>query len=251
MNPDNTGSFQSRHIGPRPHERDQMLRLIGTPSLDALMEEAIPSSIRLQEPPSALAPESEHEFLARLRGVARNNRPMRSLIGLGYSDCVTPSVILRNVFENPSWYTPYTPYQAEIAQGRLEALLTFQTLVDGSHRHAGGERVAPGRAHGRRRGHDDAAAACREGRDRCSRCRPGASPQTIDVLHQADPLDVDLHVGTMETMTFSPRVFGVLLQYPGPVWSRPRIWSPFIARRASGRHARRGRCRRLAGPGRC
>ena len=130
MNPDNTGSFQSRHIGPRSHERDQMLAIIGSPSLDALMDEAIPSSIRLEEPPSALEPESEHAFLGRLRGVAHGNRPMRSLIGLGYSDCVTPSVILRNVLENPSWYTPYTPYQAEIAQGRLEALLTFQTLVE-------------------------------------------------------------------------------------------------------------------------
>jgi len=80
MNPDYTGSFQSRHIGPRPHERDQMLKAIGAPSLDALMDEAIPSSIRLKEPPSSLEPEAEHEFLGRLRGVARNNRPMRSLI---------------------------------------------------------------------------------------------------------------------------------------------------------------------------
>ena len=91
MNPDTTGSFQSRHIGPREHERDLMLKVIGVPSLDALMEEAIPRSIRLLEPPSTLAPEQEHEFLSRLRAVARKNRPVRSLIGLGYGDGVTPS----------------------------------------------------------------------------------------------------------------------------------------------------------------
>ena len=128
MNPE-TGSFADRHLGPRPAERDQMLATIGVPTLDALMDEAIPASIRLDKPLALPEGESEHQFLARLRDVARRNRVFRSYIGLGYYDTITPGVILRTIFENPSWYTPYTPYQAEISQGRLEALLTFQTVV--------------------------------------------------------------------------------------------------------------------------
>jgi glycine dehydrogenase len=89
----------------------------------------VPPAIRLRTLLALPAPESEHAYLTRLRGLAANNRVCRSFIGLGYYDCITPPVILRNVLENPSWYTPYTPYQAEIAQGRLEALLTFQTMV--------------------------------------------------------------------------------------------------------------------------
>jgi glycine dehydrogenase len=214
MNPDYTGSFQSRHIGPRPHERDQMLRLIGTPSLDALMEEAIPSSIRLKEPPSSLEAESEHEFLCRLRGVARNNRPMRSLIGLGYSDCVTPTVILRNILENPSWYTPYTPYQAEIAQGRLEALLTFQTLVEDLT----GMPVANASLL-------DEPTAAAEAMTMLRRVQSGSKsvfvvssgcfPQTLDVLAcRAEPLGIELVVADPDRMVFDDRVFGVLLQTP-------------------------------------
>jgi glycine dehydrogenase len=214
MNPDNTGSFQSRHIGPRPHELGQMLRVIGAPSLDALMEEAIPSSIRLKEAPSSLEPESEHEFLFRLRAVAGNNRPMRSLIGLGYSDCVTPAVILRNVLENPSWYTPYTPYQAEIAQGRLEALLTFQTLVEDLT----GMPVANASLL-------DEPTAAAEAMTMLRRVQGGARsvfvvssgcfPQTIDVLMcRAEPLGIEVIVADPERMAFDGRVFGVLLQTP-------------------------------------
>src|SRR5262245_48679392 len=126
---DATDSFARRHIGPSPAERDDMLRAVGAPSLDALVDEAIPSSIRLQAPLNLPPAETEHGFLRRLTQLARGNRPFRSYIGLGYHDTVTPSVIRRMVFENPGWYTPYTPYQAEIAQGRLESLLNFQTMV--------------------------------------------------------------------------------------------------------------------------
>ena len=121
--------FQSRHIGPDAADAAAMLTAIGARSLDALVDEAVPPSIRLKrrlDLPDGL---SEQEFLRALRALARRNEPFKSYIGLGYYDCVTPSVILRNVLENPGWYTPYTPYQAEIAQGRLEALLNFQTLV--------------------------------------------------------------------------------------------------------------------------
>src|SRR5580765_6172604 len=121
--------FESRHIGPDPDERDAMLKVIGAPSLDALMDQAIPARIRRAAPLNLPDGLSEHEFLRELRQTASRNQVFRSFLGLGYYDCITPSVIVRNVLENPGWYTPYTPYQAEIAQGRLEALLTFQTMV--------------------------------------------------------------------------------------------------------------------------
>src|SRR5688572_33334818 len=120
---DATDWFVRRHIGPSPEERDEMLKAIGVPSLDALIDEAIPSAIRLKRQLTLPSPESEHAFLRRLTRVARLNKVFRSYIGLGYHDTITPSVILRMVIENPGWYTPYTPYQAEIAQGRLESLL--------------------------------------------------------------------------------------------------------------------------------
>src|SRR5579872_425142 len=104
-----TDWFPSRHIGPSPDERDRMLRAIGAPSLDALIDEAIPASIRLKAPLKLPAPEPEHEYLRRLTQIARRNKIHRSYIGLGYHDTVTPSVILRMVMENPGWYTPYTP----------------------------------------------------------------------------------------------------------------------------------------------
>ena len=126
---DATDWFARRHIGPSAGERDLMLQAIGAPSLDALVDEAIPTSIRLPRPLNLPGPESEHQFLERLTQVARRNKTFRSYIGLGYHDTITPSVILRMVMENPGWYTPYTPYQAEIAQGRLESPLNFQTMV--------------------------------------------------------------------------------------------------------------------------
>src|SRR5579872_2062255 len=122
-------SFQNRHIGPDAAERDAMLTVVGAASLDALIDEAIPARIRLKQPPSLPDAKSEYEFLRDLRQTAAKNQVFTSYIGLGYYGTVTPSVILRNVLENPGWYTPYTPYQAEIAQGRLEALLVFQTMV--------------------------------------------------------------------------------------------------------------------------
>src|SRR4051794_25881308 len=120
---------QPRHIGPDERERDEMLAVIGASSLDSLIDEAVPGRIRLDRPLDIPEGRSEYEFLQDLRGLAARNQIFRSFIGLGYYDTITPSVILRNVLENPGWYTPYTPYQAEIAQGRLESLLNFQTMV--------------------------------------------------------------------------------------------------------------------------
>ncbi len=113
-------TFAPRHIGPRGDDIEAMLKAVGAPSLDDLIDEAIPASIRtdarLDLPPA----ESESAYLSRLKTIAKRNKVFRSFIGLGYSDTLTPSVIRRCLFENPGWYTPYTPYQAEIAQGRLE-----------------------------------------------------------------------------------------------------------------------------------
>ncbi|MFO0417371.1 MAG: glycine dehydrogenase (aminomethyl-transferring), partial [Pseudomonadota bacterium] len=124
--------FEERHIGPRDSEIKEMVALLGKSSVDEVIKEVIPASVRSSKPleltdfPHAL---SEHEALVRLKGMASHNVVARSFIGMGYYDCVTPPVIQRNILENPGWYTQYTPYQAEIAQGRLEALLNYQTMV--------------------------------------------------------------------------------------------------------------------------
>jgi glycine dehydrogenase len=194
-----------------------MLTAVGAASLDALIDEAIPPSIRLTTPLNLPPPESEHQYLRRLGSLAQRNQVFRSYIGLGYHDTFTPSVILRMVMENPGWYTPYTPYQAEIAQGRLESLLNFQTMVADltamevanasllDEATAAGEamallhRVATGRASERRTFLVS---------DRCF-------AQTIDVLRsRAEPLGLVLEIGDVEQMEFTADVFGALLQYP-------------------------------------
>jgi glycine dehydrogenase len=127
LNPSDT--FVRRHIGPNADDLKAMLEAIGVDSLDELIDQTIPSSIRLREPLKLGAPRAEHELLIELQRIASQNKVNRSLIGQGYYDTITPPVILRNILENPGWYTQYTPYQAEIAQGRLEALLNFQTMI--------------------------------------------------------------------------------------------------------------------------
>ena len=124
-----TDSFPNRHIGPNKSEIAQMLKFLGIADLEDLIDKTVPATIRLENDlklPTAL---SESAALAKLKAIASKNQVYRSFIGMGYSNCLTPTVILRNILENPGWYTAYTPYQAEIAQGRLEALLNFQTMV--------------------------------------------------------------------------------------------------------------------------
>src|ERR671914_2521752 len=121
--------FAYRHIGPRRADVHEMLELLGYESLDAFIDAVVPKEIRLKRPLALPPGRSEREVLQALRGLAGMNRVFRSYIGMGYAGCFTPQVIQRNVLENPAWYTAYTPYQAEIAQGRLEALLNFQTAV--------------------------------------------------------------------------------------------------------------------------
>src|SRR5258708_12059731 len=121
--------FSRRHIGPTPAETSEMLALLGYPSIDALIDQAVPANIRLKQPLNLPVALSEYEALSGLKAIDSQNQVFRSFIGMGYYDCQTPPVIQRNVLENPGWYTQYTPYQAEISQGRLEALLNFQTMI--------------------------------------------------------------------------------------------------------------------------
>jgi glycine dehydrogenase len=220
---DATDWFAPRHIGPSPAERDEMLRTIGAGSLDALIDEAIPSTIRLERPLNLPPAESEHQYLQRLSAVAARNKVFRSYIGLGYHDTITPSVILRMVMENPGWYTPYTPYQAEIAQGRLESLINFQTMVADLT----GMEVANASLL------DEATAAAEAmtllHRVRATKDAQGARPrflasdnclpQTLAVVRgRALPLGIDVQVVPAESMTFEAvggaTPFGILLQYP-------------------------------------
>ena len=210
--------FSDRHIGPNERDVRVMLKAVGAESLEALIDEAVPSDIRLASLLQVPGPETEAEFLTRLRRVGRQNRPSRALIGLGYYGCITPSVILRNVFENPGWYTPYTPYQAEVAQGRLEALFNFQTMVADLT----GMPVANASLL-------DEATAAAEAMSMMYRLQARTSsrsnrllvsdacfPQTIEVVGgRAAPLGIEVEVGDPEVMTLDGKVFGLLLQYPG------------------------------------
>ena len=210
-------SFQHRHLGPRAADLDDMLEVVRAKSLDALIDETIPEPNRLTAPLDLPPGETEAGYLERLRGLAAGNRPTRTYIGLGYYGCVTPSVILRNVLENPGWYTPYTPYQAEVAQGRLEALLNFQTVVEDLT----GMEVANASLL-------DEATAAAEAMTMLHRIRArrtgGANrfvvsdrclPQTIEVVRgRAAPLGLDLEVGDLESIELDEATFGVLIQYP-------------------------------------
>ena len=198
-----------------------MLRAVGVASLDALIDQTIPPGIRAKAPLDLPEADSEYEYLRRLRGIAALNTVARSYIGAGYYDCVTPSVILRNVFENPGWYTPYTPYQAEIAQGRLESLLNFQTVVkdltgmDISTASLLDEGTAAAEAMTMfHRLQTKKAPAGQESvflvGDRCL-------PQTLDVLRgRAEPLRIRLEVGKPAAFSSAlmSEAFGMLLQYP-------------------------------------
>jgi glycine dehydrogenase len=225
-----TGSFQSRHIGPRDHDVARMLEVVGASSLDALINDIVPAGIRLTRPPDLPPAESEFEYHRRLRQIAARNRVFRTYIGLGYYDTVTPPVVLRNVFENPGWYTPYTPYQAEIAQGRLESLLNFQTMVS----ELTGMDVANASLL-------DEATGAAEAMSLLLRVhrRPEAMtfvvservfPQVREViLTRATPLGVTVRFEDLERAEFGPEVFGVYVQSPDDR-GEVRDLAPLVAR---------------------
>ena len=211
--------FVHRHIGPRKAELGEMLRAVGSESFDALIDEVVPSAIRLQEPLEAPQAETEAALLSRLRRLAQTNECWRSFIGGGYYGCVTPPVILRNLLENPGWYTPYTPYQAEVAQGRLESLLNFQTVVQDltGMQVANASLLDEGTA---------AAEAMTLLHRVQARSRPNANrfvvgqscfPQTIAIIQgRAAPLNITVDI--VDEASLAERdwvdVFGVLLQTP-------------------------------------
>ncbi len=221
MTSDPQGSFQHRHIGPDTAARDRMLRVIGLASLGALIDQTIPPGIRSDQPLELPEADTEQGYLRRLSGIAARNVVARSYIGMGYYDCVTPSVILRNVFENPGWYTPYTPYQAEIAQGRLESLLNFQTVV----KDLTGMEIATASlldegtaaAEAMTMFHRLQAKKAPAGRETVFLVSDRCFPQTIDVLRgRAEPIDIRLEIGNVADFTDDrfAEAFGLLVQYP-------------------------------------
>ncbi|MFB9662722.1 aminomethyl-transferring glycine dehydrogenase [Glycomyces mayteni] len=207
--------FAARHIGTDPADQDAMLKAVGYPSLEALMDACMPALIRSRDGLALPPAVSETEAQAELKGLAELNRPMRSMLGLGYFGTHTPAVIRRNVLENPSWYTAYTPYQAEISQGRLEALLNFQTMVaDLTGLPVAGASLL-----------DEATAAAeamllarraaKRGAGDVFAVDAGVLPQTLAVLKtRAEPVGIDLQVTDLSA-GIPEGAFGVLLQYPG------------------------------------
>ena len=225
------GEFERRHVGPSGDDQAKMLALVGFESLDELALAAVPSEIRSSEPLSLPPARSEREVLAELRELADSNRVVRSMIGLGYHDTITPGVIKRNILENPAWYTAYTPYQPEISQGRLEALMNFQTVVSDLT----GMTVANASML-------DEGTAAAEAMTLARRAAKGVAddavflvdadchPQTIEVVRtRAEPLGLEVVVtdlsGGLPTDTVA---FGALVPYPGSS-GRIQDWSDLIA----------------------
>jgi len=211
---DPTRGFLDRHVGPDEADLHAMLDALGVASLDELVDQAVPRSIRMKGELDLPDPVAEERLLEVLRGHARANEPLRSYIGLGYHDTITPAVILRNVLENPSWYTQYTPYQAEIAQGRLEALLNFQTMcVDLT-----GLEIANASLLDEGTAAAEAMSLFLDGGDAARHVflvADDCHPQTIEVVRtRARPVGVEVRVGPADAFVFDDTVFGVLVQYP-------------------------------------
>src|SRR5437870_2815682 len=214
--PNIVATFADRHIGPSADEVAQMLRELGFENLDALIDATVPKNIRLDRPLELPKAKSENEALAELRALASKNKVARNFIGAGYSDTITPPVIQRNILENPGWYTAYTPYQAEVAQGRLEALVNFQTMVT--------DLTALDIANASLL---DEATAAAEAMALCYHAVTGRSasnkffvadnchPQTSAVVRtRAKPLGIEIVTGNFSSFKLDDTIFGALVQYP-------------------------------------
>ncbi|MEN9221752.1 MAG: hypothetical protein Q6M04_04875, partial [Thermostichus sp. BF3_bins_97] len=209
-----TESFVGRHIGPDPQQIGQMLQVLGLSSLYDLVGKTVPAAIRSARPLTLGSPRTEQQVLAELKEIAAQNQVWRSFLGMGYSNCLTPPVIQRNILENPGWYTQYTPYQAEIAQGRLEALLNFQTMVIDLT----GMEIANASLL------DEATAAAEAmtlsyglapKRSQIFWVDQGCHPQTVAVLQtRAEPLGIQIRVADPANFRLDGESFGLLLQYP-------------------------------------
>ena len=208
------GNFTQRHIGPNPDDIQQMLDTLGISNLDDLIDKTVPEAIRFRQELKLPPAQSEYAALAKLKQIADKNQVYRSFIGTGYYDCITPAVIQRNILENPGWYTAYTPYQPEIAQGRLEALLNFQTMIIDLT----GLEIANASLL------DEATAAAEAMSMSYGVCKNKSHnyfvshechPQTIDVLQtRAKPLGINIIIGDHQTFDFTETIFGAVLQYP-------------------------------------
>jgi len=214
-----TDNFASRHIGPSAKETAHLLKTVGVSSIDELIEQTIPSAIRLKKPLQLEPALTEFKYLSHLKSLAKQNKIFRSYIGLGYYNCIVPPVVQRNVLENPGWYTAYTPYQAEIAQGRLEALINFQTLVidltamDIANASLLDEATAAAEAmamlfNNRSKEQTKRNANIFFVSDDCF-------PQMIDVLRtRSTPMGIELKIGNIKDFDFGQQYYGALLQYP-------------------------------------
>lgn len=212
--PASTDGFVNRHIGPTAAEVQLMLDVLGSPTLDRLIDKTVPQAIRLKQPLKLPTATNEYRAIAQLKEIASKNQVFRSFIGMGYYDCITPPVIQRNILENPGWYTAYTPYQAEIAQGRLEALLNFQTMIIDLT----GLEIANASLL------DEGTAAAEamtmtygisKNKAKAFFVSKDCHPQTIEVVQtRAKPLGFDIIIGDHQTFEFDKEIFGALLQYP-------------------------------------
>ena len=216
----NTNAFALRHIGPRENDQNLMLKTLGVDTLDQLIYETIPDDIRLKEPLKLDEPMTEHEYLLHIHELSKKNKAYKTYIGLGYHPTILPAVIQRNILENPGWYTAYTPYQAEIAQGRLEALLNFQTMITDLT----GMEIANASLLDESTAAAEAMSLLFAIRERDQKknnvnkffVSDSILPQTLSLLQtRSNPLGVELVVGNENTFDFSSEFFGAILQYPG------------------------------------
>ena len=231
-----TDAFALRHIGPRENDLQNMLQTIGVESIEQLIYETLPDDIRLKAPLNLDPAMTEYEYLNHITQLGNKNKMFQSYIGLGYNQAIVPAVIQRNIFENPGWYTAYTPYQAEIAQGRLEAILNFQTMVI----ELTGMEIANASLLDEATAAAEAMALLFDVRTRDQKkanvCKFFVSeeilPQTLSVLQtRSTPIGVELVIGNHETFDFSMEFFGAMLQYPGK-YGQIHDYTAFIAKAA-------------------
>lgn len=214
IGPQNNDGFVNRHLGSIETKIQLMLETLGLSSLDTLIDKTVPQAIRITQNLHLPEPQSEYNALAKLKEIAAKNHIFRSFIGMGYNDCITPPVIQRNILENPGWYTAYTPYQAEIAQGRLEALLNFQSMIIDLT----GLEIANASLL------DEATAAAEamtmsynvaKNKSKTFFVSQHCHPQTIEVVEtRAKPLGIEIIIGDHQNFSFNKPIFGALLQYP-------------------------------------
>jgi glycine dehydrogenase len=211
--------FEDRHIAPRASDIQNMLDTIGVQSIDALIDQTVPASIRLARELNLPDPMTEQQVLSKLKHIASQNTRMRSYIGMGYYGTVTPTVILRNILENPGWYTQYTPYQAEIAQGRLESLLNFQTMViDLTGMEIANASLldeATAAAESMHLMHAARTKKATENNAHTLFVSEDCFPQTIELLQtRAEPLGITIKIGNISDIQWDGSIFGIVLQYP-------------------------------------